>query len=151
MLLHTSLFRSERPRRDSPSRHPRPTFTTMVHSIMATDNLPGDVSDDNWDNGHPALPMDWVPTVPRTFPQYTRPFEPWSDISRDNSGHLRRRWNAASVTPYFRISCNTTPENTVIIRGSGPGKSFPLMSRCSRTPLGDLRGRSQPERSRNAR
>jgi hypothetical protein len=88
MLLHSSLLRSERPRRYSPSRHPRPTFTTLVHSIMATDDLPGDVSDDSWDTGHAALPMDWIPTAPRTFPQYTRPFEPWSDIARDYPGHL---------------------------------------------------------------
>jgi hypothetical protein len=62
MLLHTSLLRSERPRRDSPSRHPIPTgFTTLVHSLMATDDLPGDVSEDSWDTGHPALPMDGSP------------------------------------------------------------------------------------------
>jgi hypothetical protein len=88
MLLHTSLLRSERPRRDSPLRHPRTTFTTLVHFLMATNELPGDVSDDSWDTGHPALPMNWVSTVPRTFPQYTRPFEPWSDIARDHPGHL---------------------------------------------------------------
>jgi hypothetical protein len=55
---------------------------------MTTEDLPGDVSDDSWDTGHPALPMNYVPTVPRNFPQYTRPFEPWSDIARDYPGHL---------------------------------------------------------------
>jgi hypothetical protein len=55
---------------------------------MATDDLPGDVSDDSWDAGQPSLPIDWVPTVPQTFPQYTRPFDPWYDIARDYPGNL---------------------------------------------------------------
>ena len=88
MLLHTSLLRSKRPCRDSPSRDPGLTFTTLVHPLMATNDLPSDVSDDSWDTGQPALPMDWVLTVPRIFPQYTRPFEPWSDIAPNYPDNL---------------------------------------------------------------
>jgi hypothetical protein len=32
--------------------------------------------------------MYWVPTVPRKFPLYTRPFKIWSDIARGYPGHL---------------------------------------------------------------
>jgi hypothetical protein len=88
MLLYTSLLRSERPHRDSPLRYPRITFTTFVHPLMATDDLSGDVSDHSWDTGQPALPMDWFLTVPLTFPQYTRTFEPWTVIARDYPSHV---------------------------------------------------------------
>jgi hypothetical protein len=55
---------------------------------MATDDLPSYGSDESWDTGHPALLMDRVPKVPRTFPQYTWPFKACSDISRDYPGDL---------------------------------------------------------------